>query len=67
MQTENPAANLMQRLLQSDKIRDQYSLVLEIENGCTKILLRHVVDEGGKMVPSPYQGASFQSERIFFN
>jgi hypothetical protein len=47
MQTSKPAENLLHRLLQSEKVRNTYQLILEDENGCTKILLRCLEIETG--------------------
>jgi hypothetical protein len=39
MQSSKPAESLLQRLLQSEKIRNHYVLLLEDEDGCTQISL----------------------------
>ena len=42
MKSGKPSEILLQRLLQSDNIRNSYILLLEDENGCTKISLQYL-------------------------
>lgn len=64
MQSCKPAEGLLQRLLQSERIRNCYRLQLEVENDCTKIFLRYL--ENGTLQPeSPVKGPVLQRHEIF--
>jgi hypothetical protein len=72
MQSRKPAESLLQRLLQSDKIRNSYRLHLEDENDCTKISLCYLrtptlqpeITNEPAVVLAP--GNFFQNQKDFF-
>lgn len=67
MQSSKPAERLLQRLLQSDKIRNHYVLLLENENGSTKISLQLLETNTGQPEPCCDRFYSSALQRFFPN
>ena len=66
MQTRTPAENLLQRLLQSDKLRNTYQLVIENNDGCSKISLHCLVMANERNVTNPHRQTFLLPEKKFF-
>lgn len=64
MQSSKPAESLLQRLLQSDRIRNHYVLLLEDESGSTKISLHLLETNTGQ--PEPFRDRFFSSAPLRF-